>query len=61
MPILIPVGKVVLLVCIKSASIMSFPALTINKTLLNCSEITNALLDKESNFLCARALTEAEN
>ena len=35
MPIFISVGKVVLLVCIKSALIMSFPARTINKTPLN--------------------------
>ena len=32
MPIFIFVGKVVLLVCIKSALTMSFPARTINKT-----------------------------
>ena len=35
MPIFILVGKVVLLVCIKSGLIMSFPARTINKTPLN--------------------------
>ena len=35
MPIFILVGEVVLLVCIKSASIMSFPARIINKTPLN--------------------------
>ena len=34
-PIFILVGKGVLLVCIKSALIMSFPARTINKTPLN--------------------------
>ena len=35
MPIFILVGKLVLLVCIKSALIMSLPARTINKTPLN--------------------------
>ena len=35
MPILILVSKLVLLVCIKSALIMSFPARTINNTPLN--------------------------
>ena len=35
MPIFILVGKVVLLVCIKSTLIMSFLALTIDKTSLN--------------------------
>ena len=35
MPIFILVGEVVLLVCIKSALIMSLPAQTINETPLN--------------------------
>ena len=39
MPVFILVGKVVLLICIKSALIMSLPARTINKSSLNISSI----------------------
>ena len=38
MPIFILVGKVVLLVCVKSALIMSFPERTINETPLKSHE-----------------------
>ena len=37
MPVFIFVGKVVLLICIKSALIMSLPARTINKTSLKAT------------------------
>ena len=43
MPIYILVGKVVLLVCIKSALIMSFPARTVNKRPLNNSDTRKTL------------------
>ena len=41
MPVFILVGKVVLLICIKSALIMSLPARTINKTSLNLENLMN--------------------
>ena len=53
MPIFIAVEKVVLLVCIKSALIMSFPAQTINKTPLNLFSLNPlALRSRISTFLC---------
>ena len=47
MPVFILVGKVVLLICIKSALIMLLPARTINKTSLN-----RALLKHSLGALC---------
>ena len=48
MPISILVGKEVLLVQIKSDLIMSFPARTINKTLLNYLKTENHLLKRDA-------------
>ena len=50
MPIFILVRTLVLLVCIESALIMSFPARTINKTLLNhCYWIDYICPDRDNN------------
>ena len=55
MPIFILVGKVVLLVCKKSALIMSFPARKINKTPLNLLALTfSKHLADIWNFNCSR-------
>ena len=56
--------KVVLLVCIKSASVMSFPARTINKTLLKVTPTTFWLkwinLSKCTKFCFADKLEVAD-
>ena len=51
MPILIFVRKVVILVCIKSALIMSFPPQTTNKTpLFNCENTNIISVDQPKYF-----------
>ena len=56
MPIFISVEKVVLLVCIKSALIMSFPAPTINETPLNNLHICKLLVAPYLTELTLRQL-----